>query len=44
MNIAPVGTLYDVAPDGQAFIMQVSGEGSLEPLNLVTDWTSEARF
>jgi eukaryotic-like serine/threonine-protein kinase len=44
VNIAPMGTLYDVAPDGQSFIMQVSGEGSREPLNLVTDWISDARF
>jgi Tol biopolymer transport system component len=44
VNIAPMGTLYEVAPDGQGFIMQFSGEGSREPLNLVTDWVSEARF
>lgn len=43
VNIAPMGTLYDVAPDGQSFIIQVSGEGSREPLNLVTDWTTDLK-
>jgi len=42
-NIAPMGTLYDVAPDGQSFIVQVLGEGSREPLNLVTDWMTELK-
>jgi hypothetical protein len=31
------------SPDGQSFIIQVPGEGSREPLNLVTDWTTELK-
>jgi hypothetical protein len=40
---APMGTIYDVSPDGQSFIIQMSGEGSREPLNLVTDWTADLK-
>ncbi len=42
-NIAPMGTLYDVAPDGQSFVIQVTGEGSQAPLNFLTDWMVELK-
>jgi len=42
-NIAPMGTLYDVSPDGQSFVIQVTGEGSQAPLNFVTNWMAELK-
>ncbi len=42
-NIAPMGTLYDVAPDGQSFVVQVTGAGSQAPLNFVTNWMAELK-
>jgi eukaryotic-like serine/threonine-protein kinase len=43
VNIAPMGTLYDVFHDGQHFVVQVSDVGSHEPLNLITDWLSDLK-
>jgi Tol biopolymer transport system component len=42
-NIAPMGTLYDVAPDGQSFVVQVTGEESQAPLNFLTNWMTELK-
>jgi eukaryotic-like serine/threonine-protein kinase len=42
-NIAPMGSLYDVSPDGKGFLMQVTGEGSHEAINFVTDWMVELK-
>jgi len=42
-NIAPMGSLYDVAPDGQSFVIQVTAEGSHAPLNFVTNWMAELK-
>jgi Tol biopolymer transport system component/tRNA A-37 threonylcarbamoyl transferase component Bud32 len=39
-NITNVGRPYDPAADGQKFVMNSSIETSVEPLTLVTNWTS----
>jgi eukaryotic-like serine/threonine-protein kinase len=41
-NIAAIGTLYDVSPDG-TFIVQQANAGSQEPLNLITNWAAELK-
>jgi len=43
VNIAPMGTLYDVAQDGQSFVIEVTAEGSQMPLNFVTNWMTELK-
>ena len=43
VNITPIGTLYDVAQDGQSFVIQVTAEGSQAPLNFVTNWMTELK-
>src|ERR1700688_735292 len=42
-NIAPMGSGYDVAQDGQSFVVQVTAEGSQAPLNFVTNWMTELK-
>lgn len=42
-NIAPMGSLYDVAQDGQSFVIEVTTEGSQAPLNFVTNWMTELK-
>jgi hypothetical protein len=42
-NIAPMGSGYDVAQDGQSFVVQVTAEGSQAPLNFVTNWMMELK-
>jgi serine/threonine-protein kinase len=42
-NIAPMGSLYDVAQDGQSFVIEVTAEGSQAPLNFVTNWMTELK-
>lgn len=42
-NIAPMGSIYDVTPDGQHFVVQVSGTGSHEPMNLISNWLAELK-
>jgi Tol biopolymer transport system component len=42
-NIAPMGTLYDVAQNGQSFVIEVTAEGSQTPLNFVTNWMTELK-
>jgi eukaryotic-like serine/threonine-protein kinase len=42
-NLAPMGTLYDVAPDGESFVVQVTGEESQAPLNFLTDWVTDLK-
>ena len=41
--IAPIGTPYDAAPDGQRFILQTYPEGISTPLVLVTNWAGEIK-
>jgi len=41
--IAPVGTPYDAAPDGQHFIFETYPEGASTPLVLVTNWAGEIK-
>ena len=41
-NIAAIGTLYDVSPDG-TFVVQQANTGSQEPLNLITNWAAELK-
>ena len=42
-DIAPMGSLYDVAQDGQSFVIEVTAQGSQTPLNFVTDWMRELK-
>jgi hypothetical protein len=42
-NIAPMGSGYDVAQDGQSFVVQVNAKGSQAPLNFVTNWMTELK-
>jgi Tol biopolymer transport system component len=38
----PAGAQYDVSPDGQKFLMNVSSKiGGSRPLTLITNWTAE---
>jgi Tol biopolymer transport system component len=41
--IAPVGTPYDVTPDGQRFVFATYPEGASTPLVLVTNWTADLK-
>jgi len=41
--VAPVGTPYDVSPDGQRIIFSTFPEGVPTPLVLVTNWTGELK-
>jgi eukaryotic-like serine/threonine-protein kinase len=41
--ITPVGTPYDVAPDGQRFIFATYPESVSTPLVLVTNWTADLK-
>ena len=36
---APLGTPYDVTPDGQRFVFATYPESASTPLVLVTNWT-----
>ena len=39
-----LGTQYDVAPDGKRFLLNNRlGEGSAEPITVVTNWTAELK-
>src|ERR1700693_5448912 len=42
-NIAPMGSGYDVAQDGQSVVVQVNAKGSQAPLNFVTNWMTELK-
>jgi Tol biopolymer transport system component len=42
-NLAPMGTVYDAAADGQSFVVQVTGENSQAPMNLETNWMVELK-
>jgi hypothetical protein len=37
---APIGTPYDVTPDGQRFVFATYSESVSTPLVLVTNWTA----
>jgi hypothetical protein len=41
--IAPVGSPYDVAPDGQRFVFATYPESVPTPLVLVTNWTADLK-
>ena len=40
---APVGDPYDIAPDGQRFILSTYPESAPTPLVLVTNWTADLK-
>jgi len=41
--VAPIGTPYDVTPDGQRFIFSTYPESVSTPLVLVTNWTADLK-
>ena len=41
--LAPLGTPYDVAPDGQRFVFATLPESVPTPLVLVTNWTGDLK-
>ena len=41
--ISPVGTPYDVAPDGQRFVFATYPEGASSPLVVVNNWTADLK-
>jgi Tol biopolymer transport system component len=41
--VAPVGTPYDVTPDGQRFVFTTLPESASTPLILVTNWAADLR-
>jgi Tol biopolymer transport system component len=40
-SAASSGLQYDVSPDGQKFLMNVSKVGGIRPLTLITNWNAE---
>jgi len=41
--VSPFASTYDVAPDGQRFVMSASPEEAEPPLVLMVNWTSELK-